>query len=523
VVAVQPAATWPAVATGSTAAGSPAFEVAIPSSASCDGDVALDLALSTDHGAFSLPLALALGRKPSADVPKTIASSTAVVSTLTFAGAGPVQDLEVHIPKLTHTWVGDLVVTLESPGGSTVTLMNSPGAGADGAPGDDFTDLVLADDAPTTIESIPATAPAGGYTGRYKPDQPLASLDGENRQGTWTLRVVDRYPASDSGTLRSWALRPSGCATPSNGAPVAAGDAYGVVAGTTLDGSSVLANDSDPDGAALTAVRRSGPSHGTLGLAAGGTFSYTPQPGFSGQDAFTYVAYDGTATSLPATVAITVTAASAQPSPSPPPPPPPPATVAPRAPAKLEVLRAGIRAGRLDVLAGITTRARGAVEVRYRSSGETTRFSTPIVDGRISIARSLPAAQRRKSTGIFTLTYDGSTTVQPDSVTLRAAPGKARLVLRAARIDGRGRLLASGSIDRRARGVVHVRLGYTAAGGSVELLSFSSKIARGAWSLTAPLPRAAAQAGGQLSIQFTGYEPLRIRGEQLAKAVEPAG
>jgi hypothetical protein len=194
-----------------------------------------------------------------------------------------------------------------------------------------------------------------------------------------------------------------------------------------------------------------------------------------------------------------------------------------RAPAKLEVLRAGVRAGKLDVLAGITTRARGLVEVRYRSSGETTRFSAPIVNGRISIARSLPAVQRRRSTGIFTLAYDGSTTVQADSVTLRAAQGTARLVLRTARIDARGRLLASGSIDRRARGVVRIRLGYSALGGSAEFLSFSAKIKRGAWSLGTALPPAAAKAGGQLSIQFTGYEPLRIRGEQLAKAVKPAG
>jgi hypothetical protein len=176
--------------------------------------------------------------------------------------------------------------------------------------------------------------------------------------------------------------------------------------------------------------------------------------------------------------------------------------------------------GRLDVLARITTRATGRVAVRYRSAGTTTRFSAPIVDGTIRISRALSGAQRSKPTGIFTLVYDGSATVQPDEVTLRAATGKALLVPITTRIDNSGRLLVAGTITSRARGVVRVRIGY-AKGGDVAFASFQAKIARGAWSLAAPLPSEAARAGGQLSIQFTGYEPGPIRGEQVAKAVDP--
>ncbi len=120
------------------------------------------------------------------------------------------------------------------------------------------------------------------------------------------------------------------------------------------------------------------------------------------------------------------------------------------------------------------------------------------------------------------MSYGGDATVQPDRLTLRAGGGKAGLVLRSSRIDGRGRLLVSGSISRRARGVVSVRLGY-AAGAGVAFVQYKAKITRGAWSLATALPPAAARAGGQLSIQFTGYEPRHIRGEQLAKAVKPAG
>ena len=45
---------------------------------------------------------------------------------------------------------------------------------------------------------------------------------------------------------------------------------------TTSNGStSVLANDTDPDGDALTAVKVTNPSRGTVTLNANGTFSYT--------------------------------------------------------------------------------------------------------------------------------------------------------------------------------------------------------------------------------------------------------
>jgi hypothetical protein len=334
------------------------------------------------------------------------------------------------------------------------------------------------------------------------------------------------YRARDSGTPPlSSAQAAIVRITVGNRPPVAADDAYTVVSGTTLGGANVLANDSDPNGDALSAALASGTAHGTVALAAGGTFTYTPDAGFAGRDAFTYSASDGTDSSALATATITVVAGpSAPPAPlAPPPPPPTPPSAAVLAPAKLEVHRAGVRAGRLDVLAAITARATGRVTVTYRSSGATTRFTVPIADGTIRVARALPASQRRKPTGLVTLTYDGSAAVQPDSLTLRAAGRKAGLVRRTSRIDGRGRLLVSGSISPRARGVVRIRFGYTTAGGSIAILEYSAKITRGAWSLTAKLVPAAAKAGGQLSIQFTGYEPLGIRGEQLAKAVSPAG
>jgi VCBS repeat-containing protein len=67
-----------------------------------------------------------------------------------------------------------------------------------------------------------------------------------------------------------------------------------------------LDNDSDDDDDVLTAVPVSNPRHGSLNLNTDGSFTYTPQPNFTGSDSFTYKANDGTADSNIATVTITV-------------------------------------------------------------------------------------------------------------------------------------------------------------------------------------------------------------------------
>ena len=96
-----------------------------------------------------------------------------------------------------------------------------------------------------------------------------------------------------------------------NGIPVAADDSYstGQDAALTVAAPGVLGNDVDGDGDTLTAVLDSDVSDGTLALSADGSFTYTPDTGFTGTDSFTYHANDGTDDSNVATVTITVNAA----------------------------------------------------------------------------------------------------------------------------------------------------------------------------------------------------------------------
>jgi hypothetical protein len=68
----------------------------------------------------------------------------------------------------------------------------------------------------------------------------------------------------------------------------------------------VLANDSDPDGQALTALLMSNPANGTLTWNADGSFRFMPAAGFQGTVTFTYSATDGVTQSATATVTLNI-------------------------------------------------------------------------------------------------------------------------------------------------------------------------------------------------------------------------
>ncbi|MBN2473527.1 MAG: tandem-95 repeat protein [Pirellulales bacterium] len=96
---------------------------------------------------------------------------------------------------------------------------------------------------------------------------------------------------------------------PPNQVPIAVADSYAVDEDDSLTvtaDTGVLANDTDPDGDAMTATLVAGSSHGTVNLGADGSFVYVPDADFHGSDGFTYQAGDGTDGSAETSVSITV-------------------------------------------------------------------------------------------------------------------------------------------------------------------------------------------------------------------------
>ncbi|MGB4596070.1 MAG: Ig-like domain-containing protein [Anaerolineaceae bacterium] len=92
-----------------------------------------------------------------------------------------------------------------------------------------------------------------------------------------------------------------------NLAPMAAADTYTTIEDTVLmvTAPGVLTNDTDAE--ALTAVLVDDVSNGSLVLAEDGSFTYTPDLNFNGEDSYTYKAFDGDLYSDVVTVTITVT------------------------------------------------------------------------------------------------------------------------------------------------------------------------------------------------------------------------
>ena len=94
--------------------------------------------------------------------------------------------------------------------------------------------------------------------------------------------------------------------------PLARNDAYSTVGNVQLIvpvGSSVLLNDSDPDGSGgliVSAYDAFSVNGGNVSAAFNGSFTYNPPAGFSGVDTFTYNVDDGEGNTNSATVSITV-------------------------------------------------------------------------------------------------------------------------------------------------------------------------------------------------------------------------
>ena len=198
-----PNASWSNIASNQTGTNTDPFEGQLSASAACGADVTATLALSTNQGATTVPVTLPTGEagSPVTRTGGAVAipdeSSVGAASTISVAAAGLVKDLDVRITSLAHPWVGDLAIDLTSPEGTTVRLVQHPGGPDNG--GDNLINTVFDDEAPTNISQ--GAAP---YTGAFKPqNDQLSRFDGQQQQGTWTLRVRDLFEG-DTGTLNSW-------------------------------------------------------------------------------------------------------------------------------------------------------------------------------------------------------------------------------------------------------------------------------------------------------------------------------
>jgi subtilisin-like proprotein convertase family protein len=124
--------------------------------------------------------------------------------------SGPVADVNLTLPGLTHTDPGELDVLLASPSGRSVVVM-SDGCGNDPA----SVVLTFDDQAPADLPSVSGTCASGSYRPTnfgnidgFPAPAPLSQLgttmatfNGEPANGTWLLYIVDDGNSFDTGWL----------------------------------------------------------------------------------------------------------------------------------------------------------------------------------------------------------------------------------------------------------------------------------------------------------------------------------
>lgn len=93
--------------------------------------------------------------------------------------------------------------------------------------------------------------------------------------------------------------------TVENQAPSAVDDAFETQANVPVTGD-LTANDVDPNNDPLAVINNTAPGNGSVAVAGSGVFTYTPDPGVSGLDAFNYTVADGQGGEATATVDLLV-------------------------------------------------------------------------------------------------------------------------------------------------------------------------------------------------------------------------
>ena len=138
------------------------------------------------------------------------------VFTVDVVAGSTIDGLELGL-DLMHTWTGDLQITLRSPAGTTVEIMNRTGAGSPTSYGDasdlngmyTFVDTgadfwAAADLATDVIPEGAYQASGNNFNGTF-PVHLLDVFDGETSTGTWTLTIRD-WAVADVGELFGWSM-----------------------------------------------------------------------------------------------------------------------------------------------------------------------------------------------------------------------------------------------------------------------------------------------------------------------------
>ncbi|MDA1357592.1 MAG: proprotein convertase P-domain-containing protein [Proteobacteria bacterium] len=147
-----------------------------------------------------------------------ILDNATITDTITFSSGIRIDHIEVDL-DLTHTWLGDIIITLTSPDETTSVLVNRPGVSGVSLWG------ASQDDIDFTLTSTHHWGEVGAET--------------------WTLAVTDLV-GGDSGVLNNWTLRLLGDSLTTDDTYVYT-DEFGAFTGAGDDACRVLSNSEGID------------------------------------------------------------------------------------------------------------------------------------------------------------------------------------------------------------------------------------------------------------------------------------
>ncbi|MCK4666804.1 S8 family serine peptidase, partial [Candidatus Dependentiae bacterium] len=120
-------------------------------------------------------------------------NTTGITSNLDLSNVGTIADINIYL-NITHTYIGDLKITLISPEGTPIVLHNKSGGGTDNIVG--WYDTDKPEDGPGKLDD----------------------LVGENGSGNWRIAITDTA-GQDTGQLNSWKLEITSYGQPTDSIP----------------------------------------------------------------------------------------------------------------------------------------------------------------------------------------------------------------------------------------------------------------------------------------------------------------
>jgi uncharacterized repeat protein (TIGR01451 family) len=234
VTIVTGSSTYGAIPAQGTGGGTP-FVFTVAPSAICGQSLKFTLTTVSSLGTNSVDFVLRVGTAAGAGTPMTYTRAIpdpglaipddtlpGVTDSLSVPDDLEINNLDVRIDSLTHTFTGDLVFSFKAPNGYGTALAYMRGSFIGDSDGDNFTNTLFDDnsvndlnlsgaaDAPYTGDWLPAfNSPIWALFGipNLGPDPvgQLGRVNGLSTMGTWKVHVADEA-AEDTGTLHSWSL-----------------------------------------------------------------------------------------------------------------------------------------------------------------------------------------------------------------------------------------------------------------------------------------------------------------------------